>query len=158
MNILKIKLLPICEQDLVLWDKWEKLVDFSIYQTYLFPQGFNKTDDYLIFIIQVDLEPVGAIWLEEINYSNQTARLGLFIGDPNYWNKGIGSTAITMIINNAFNNLGLKSIFLNVREKNHRAIQCYKKVGFKEYRYLEPRKFGDGSVQGWFEMVVQLHD
>ena len=88
MNKLKIKLLPICEQDLVLWDKWEKLVDFSIYQTYLFPQGFNNTDDYLIFIIQVDLEPVGAIWLEEINYSNQTAWLGLFIGDSNYWNKG----------------------------------------------------------------------
>lgn len=155
---LQIQLRTFCESDLTFWEKWNKLVDFSIYQTHLFPQGFTEenTGKYLLFIIEAGLQPVGAIWLEEIDFSTKTASLGLLIGDPGCWNKRIGSTVIRMVVGDAFGNLGLESINLNVRETNHRAIRCYEKVGFKKCRYLEPRKFVDGSVQGWFEMVVTL--
>lgn len=158
MEQFNIQLRSFSENDLILWEKWNELVDFSIYQTHLFPQGFDaeNTGKYLLFIIEVELQPIGAIWLEEINFSAKTAWLGLFIGDPGYWNKGIGSTVIKTVIGDAFSNLGLESVYLNVRETNHRAIRCYEKTGFKKYRHLGPRKFGDGSVQGWFEMVVTL--
>lgn len=154
-----IQLRPFAIEDLVLWDKWNSLVDFSIYQTHLFPEGFNRdrVEDYLVFIIQADLEPIGSIWLEEIN-SRESAWLGLFIGDHAYWNQGIGSLAIKMLVEDAFSKLGLKSIYLKVREENQRAIRCYEKVGFKKYRYNEPQRFADGSVQGWFEMKIASQD
>ncbi|PKM78297.1 MAG: hypothetical protein CVU90_03285 [Firmicutes bacterium HGW-Firmicutes-15] len=156
----KIQLRPLSKEDLVLWDQWKSYVDFSAYQTHLFPQGFaeNRMEDYLIFIIQADLEPIGAIWFDEINYSKESAWLGLFIGNPDYWNKGIGSIAIKMSVRDMFINRGLKSICLKVREKNHRAIRCYEKVGFEKYTYHEPEKFGDGSFQGWFEMVMKSQE
>ena len=42
IEISGIQLRPFAIEDLTLWDKWESLVDFSIYQTHLFPEGFNK--------------------------------------------------------------------------------------------------------------------
>lgn len=151
-----IQLRPFSIKDLDLWDKWKSLADFSIYQTYLLPEGFkkNNVEDYLILIIQSNSDPVGSIWLEEIR-TGESAWLGIFIGNPTYWNKGIGSTAIKILLKNAFNKLKLKLIYLKVREENYRAIRCYEKVGFNKYRYHEPEKFKDGSIPGWFEMVIR---
>ena len=48
--------------------------------------------------------------------------------------RGIGTEAIRLIIETSLPNIDANKVLLRVREENKRAISCYKKVGFEEYR------------------------
>ncbi len=83
--------------------------------------------------IKIRRKYIGAIWLEKSSADNY-AKLGIFIANKRYRSKGIGKKAIERVIVNDLQYFGTKKILLNVREENSRAINCYKKVGFKETR------------------------
>src|SRR4030042_4138150 len=64
------------------------------------------------FLIEVDGIPVGDCWLQKMNLKNVLAmydasvdvrRIDMAIGKKEYWNKGIGSQFIPMLIDFAFN-------------------------------------------------------
>lgn len=74
---------------------------------------------------------IGNIKLEPIDVRNHRATLGILIGDKNYWGKGIGTEAIKLLIDYAFNKLNLKEINLGVISDNKRAIRVFKKIGFQ---------------------------
>ncbi len=57
--------------------------------------------------------------------------MGLTIGNKSYWGKGIGYEATKLIVEYAFNQLGLQVIYLTTSKYNQRAIKLYKKIGFK---------------------------
>ncbi len=83
----------------------------------------RKEDDKLI----------GNIGISNIDYIDRTATIGIFIGEDSNQNKGYGSDAIRALLNYGFGVLNLNNIDLKVFDFNERAINCYKKVGFKEY-------------------------
>lgn len=82
------------------------------------------------FAILVDDVYVGNIQLTDI-IEYDTAQYHVFIGDRNYWGKGVAKLATHQILYYAKVVLGLKNIFLNVRNENFSAIKVYKKNGFK---------------------------
>ncbi|MCF7815351.1 MAG: GNAT family N-acetyltransferase, partial [Candidatus Cloacimonetes bacterium] len=57
---------------------------------------------------------------------------GIFIGNKNYWGKGYGSEALSLLLDYGFNILNLNNIMLETFSFNERALKSYKKVGFKE--------------------------
>lgn len=71
---------------------------------------------------------VGSIWLEgkDINF----VKLGIFIAESTYRDKGIGKQAIQQMITMAKND-GIHVITLNVRAENVRAKKVYTICGFK---------------------------
>ena len=75
---------------------------------------------------------LGSVSLENINHINRSAILGIFIGEKEGRDRGIGTEAINLILEYGSNYLNLNSIKLDVMEFNSRAIACYKKCGFKE--------------------------
>ncbi|MEJ6951695.1 GNAT family N-acetyltransferase [Natronospora cellulosivora (SeqCode)] len=77
-------------------------------------------------------ELLGNCGLLNVNQINRNAEVGIFIGNKNYWNKGYGTEAMNLLLDYSFNLLNLNSIFLRVHAFNKRAINCYKKCGFKE--------------------------
>ena len=81
--------------------------------------------------IKVRRKYIGALWLERSS-KDDFAKLGIFISEKKYRDKGIGRKAIEKIILSDLQYFGTKKIILNVRENNERAIRCYKKVGFVE--------------------------
>lgn len=96
----------------------------------------------------IDLESdkmIGTLSLEEINYNNRTAVLGIFIGEPEYRSNGYGSEAIKLLLDFAFNYINLNSIRLSVLSCNERAIKCYEKCGFKEAGKWRKSKFVNGK-------------
>jgi RimJ/RimL family protein N-acetyltransferase len=82
------------------------------------------------FAILVDDVYVGNIQLTDI-IEYDTAQYHVFIGDRNYWGKGVAKLATHQILYYAKAVLGLKNIFLNVRKENFSAIKVYKQNGFK---------------------------
>ena len=59
---------------------------------------------------------VGNIYLT--NIQNKKADYHIFIGEKDYWNKGIAKRASKLIIEYGFEKLGLESICLYVRKNN----------------------------------------
>lgn len=104
-------------------------------------------DNHKAFVI-VDLttdKMVGTLSLENINYNNRTAVLGIFIGDSEYRSNGYGTEAIRLLLDFAFNYVNLNSIKLDVLSCNERAIKCYKKCGFKEVGRWRKSKYVNGK-------------
>ncbi len=73
---------------------------------------------------------IGFIVLGDIKWPNQTALLGMGIGDPDCWGKGYGSDALQLILAYAFRELNLYRVGLTVISYNTRAIRAYEKAGF----------------------------
>jgi RimJ/RimL family protein N-acetyltransferase len=76
-------------------------------------------------------ELIGNCGFNDIDFINQTAEVGIFIGNKKYWNKGYGTEALSLIIDYGFKALNFHNIFLKVYSFNERAVKCYEKVGFK---------------------------
>lgn len=79
-----------------------------------------------------DDQLLGNCGIEAIDSVEQSAEVGLFIGDEANRNKGLGTEVLKLLVDYGFDTLNLHNIMLKVFSFNERAIKCYKKVGFKE--------------------------
>ena len=95
-----------------------------------FLENLSKTHTYSIIDIEND-QLIGNCGYMNIDNINQTADVGIFIGDKNYWNKGYGTEAFSLLLDYGFKALNLHNIFLKVYSYNKRAIKSYEKIGFK---------------------------
>ena len=98
---------------------------------------------------------IGNIKLEPIDWENKKAIFGILLGDNAYWGRGIGSEATELIIDYAFNSLGLAEIELGVIAENLRAIRSYEKVGFKKTGVKEKAVNHNGVLYDDVIMVVK---
>lgn len=85
---------------------------------------------------------VGNIYLTDID--EESANYHIFIGNKDYWGKGVAKEASMQILEYAFIILNLKEVKLRVRKENVSAYNLYLRLGFKEM-------FTDGS---WINMCV----
>lgn len=83
----------------------------------------SKEDDRLI----------GNCGLMRTDYKDGVSTIGIFIGEEEFRNKGLGTEVISLLLDFGFNQLRLHNINLEVFDFNEQALNCYKKVGFKEY-------------------------
>ncbi|HWR05323.1 GNAT family protein [Sporomusa sp.] len=86
---------------------------------------------------------IGRSALYAIDYVNRSAKIGIFIGDKQHWNKGYGQESLRLTLDYAFNLLNLNSVMLGAVSFNARAIHCYQQAGFTEIgRIREARIIG----------------
>lgn len=96
-------------------------------------------------------EHVGNIYLRNIDWVHRNAELHIFIARPGHRGKGYGSTAVRMLVNHAFNDLGLFRVYLHTLARNSAAIASYKKCGFKVEGRLRMHAFKNGAFE---DMIV----
>jgi RimJ/RimL family protein N-acetyltransferase len=115
----------------------------------------NESDTYLFFIIEKNTDKmIGTIGLHKVNFIHRTSTLGIFIGEEDAHNKGYGKEAIRLILDYGFNYLNLNNINLDVLEFNKRAIECYRKCGFKEYGRRRKSNFTNGKYYDRISMDI----
>ncbi|MEI6122901.1 MAG: GNAT family N-acetyltransferase [Bacteroidota bacterium] len=83
--------------------------------------------NYSIWGIENDGNPIGVCGLK--NISKEDAEYWGYIGEKDYWGKGIGSEILEFLMAYA-GNKKLKSIYLYVTNTNGRAKKLYEKHGF----------------------------
>ena len=88
---------------------------------------------------------LGNISLVNINKTNRTAELGIFIGNEDYLSKGYGSEAIMLILDYGFNYLNLFNIMLKALSFNKRALRAYEKCGFKTFGVWKESEYFNGE-------------
>jgi len=98
-------------------------------------------NDYRCAIL-ADEVYVGNIYLTDIGGGSATYHI--FIGDKNYWGKGIAREASRLIIDYGFKELNLDKIVLEVKKLNESAVKLYQSLGFTPTR-------SDGE---WIHMTI----
>lgn len=81
------------------------------------------------FAITVDDLYIGNIQLTNINKTD--AEYHIFIGNRDYWGKGVAFSATQQIIRYAKNVLNLGKIYLKVKYENIKAVRLYESCGFQ---------------------------
>ena len=138
-----------------------KLVDrrFRPHSTEWITQWYERhasgTQDSLIFTIidNAGGQPVGNVALQDVDYRNRTAELGIYIGDASNRGKGYGTEATQLLLQLAFGVLGLQNVMLRVYAYNSAAIRVYEKVGFREFGRRHQCQFMDG--QFWDVILME---
>lgn len=80
--------------------------------------------------------------------------MDLFIGDTAYWNMGIGTKLVRLVIEYLFNNENVDAIFIDPQTWNKRAIRCYEKSGFSPVAVVEKRELHEGEFKDNLIMVI----
>lgn len=94
---------------------------------------------------------VGIVSLIRIDSKNRCAELIIDIGEKDMWGKGIGTAAVTLILQFAFDELNLHRVFLQVFAFNEHAIKLYEKMGFTHEGRLRHALYRTGN---WHDIVV----
>ncbi|MBI5667699.1 MAG: GNAT family N-acetyltransferase [Chloroflexi bacterium] len=88
---------------------------------------------------------IGLISLEQIDWPNGTAWMGVGIGEPEHRGKGYGSEAIRLLLKFAFHEINLHRVQLTVFAYNPAAITMYEKLGFVKEGIMRERLHRDGQ-------------
>ncbi len=132
-------------EDAEKWTEWNNDLEVAIPlgdEAYT-PFSLDKTKEMIDEIIKkqehvfniIDLETdtlIGRCVLFNIDKVDRRAMFGILIGEKAYWDKGYGQDATRLMLDYGFNLLNLNNIMLGVFSYNERAVNCYRKVGFKE--------------------------
>ena len=101
--------------------------DFTQQDQEIFYNSLPQRMDYWIQGIKEDAQPIGAMGLK--NITKLEAEYWGYIGEKDYWARGIGSYMLEEALKKA-KELGLQKIYLNVSAENERAKKLYEKMGF----------------------------
>ena len=159
---------PMNTEDAEIYTKWlndPEIVKYlslrnslvSIYGEKEYIEAFSKIEFNLSIIKCENDELIGNIGLNDIDYKNGTAELGIFIGEQENLGKGYGTEAINLLTKYAFNELRLHSIYLRTYDINERAVKSYNKCGFKEFGRRHEAIFMDGKYHDviYMELINQ---
>ena len=78
-----------------------------------------------------------------------------FIGEPEYWNKGIGTSFLKLMSDYLKENMSAYAILLDPHQNNHRAIRAYEKAGFKILKSLSEHELFEGKKEDCWLMELK---
>ncbi|MDY6787656.1 MAG: GNAT family protein [candidate division WOR-3 bacterium] len=116
-------------------------------------QTDKRQSIHLVIIDKTSDNPAGLITLNDFNWPNRRAMLAIAVM-PEFQNAGIGKKATELIMNYAFNTLGLRKICLEVYGFNERAVSMYKKLGFKIEGEFKNHSLKDGKYHTLLYMTM----
>lgn len=114
----------------------------------------NRQSNIRCTILNEDNTVIGLVSLTNINRINQSATLHIMIGEEKNQGQGAGTHATKEILNHAFLDMNLNRVELSVLETNKRAIQLYKKIGFKEEGLKRQAVFKGNSFKDMLIMSI----
>jgi diamine N-acetyltransferase len=139
---MNITIRPLEENDAYTSVNWRNMPELWTYTTFKADREI-VIDDELKWIRAVIKDPTSArfaimaddVYVGNIYLTGLTEDSGeyhIFIGNKEYWGKGIARKASELIIEYGRKKLGLKTIILGVKPDNAAAFHLYKSLGFTQ--------------------------
>jgi RimJ/RimL family protein N-acetyltransferase len=88
---------------------------------------------------------IGGAALRGYDRENGSAEVAIFISDPRLLGQGLGTDALSCLVDYGFGELRLERIFLKVFDYNERARRSYEKAGFQTDATLRHARFHRGA-------------
>ncbi|MDY6778371.1 MAG: GNAT family protein [Candidatus Nanohaloarchaea archaeon] len=111
-----------------------------------FEQERDKDDIHLVLHHREDSEVIGLIGLEVIDQRSRVAETGFFI-HPDYHSRGLGSEALSTVLDYGFSELNLHRIYANVLDFNDKSAGLLEKHGFSMEGTLREHAYVDGEYR-----------
>jgi len=97
---------------------------------------------------------IGSCAFSQMDPDNGSAMFHITIGEKREWGRGFGTEATRLMLEHAFNSLGLHRVALAVFEFNERAVRAYKRNGFKIEGRAREAIWRDG--RWWDELSMSI--
>ncbi|RLQ95917.1 GNAT family N-acetyltransferase [Falsibacillus albus] len=154
------------EKDVYLLSKW--LSDPAVLQYYegrdrphnqemIYEHYYSRERDLTGCIIEYNQKEIGYLQFyplsnhekAEYGYGEQEKLFGMdqFIGEPEYWNRGIGTKLIRMMISHIKDCHHPQKLIMDPQEWNERALRCYEKCGFRRVKLMPKHEFHEGELR-----------
>ena len=85
---------------------------------------------------------------------NRPFGIDIVIGEPIFWNKGIGTDVVRLTIQYLFQHRNADIIFIDPQTWNTRAVKCYEKSGFVPLKIIKQRELHDGEYKDSLIMYI----
>lgn len=108
---------------------------------------------YFLIYAQDRWRPIGVTSLSEIDFRRGTATFRILIGEPADRGKGYGTEVTRLILEHAFNVLGLHNLMLKVFGFNVAGQRAYARAGFRELGRRRESVPRDGKL--WDEVFME---
>jgi RimJ/RimL family protein N-acetyltransferase len=113
----------------------------------------GDTLSYAIHVAGTD-RLIGSATFSQLDVANGSVTYHITIGEADSWGKGYGTEATELMLELAFEQLGLHRVALAVFEFNRRAIRSYEKAGFRLEGRLRDTIYRDG--RHWDEISMSI--
>ena len=161
----KIYLRPMAEEDTDLIVRWRN-EDF-VRKNFIYQKPFTReghlnwirtmvdTGKVIQFIICTkEDEPVGSVYLRDIDRTHRKAEYGIFIGEKDALSRGYGTEAAKLMLRYSFEELKLHKLMLRVLAGNDRAKKSYENAGFVQEAYLKDDVYLEDGYRDVILMAV----
>ncbi|MFC7441060.1 GNAT family N-acetyltransferase [Laceyella putida] len=105
----------------------------------------NSLEGCVVFGIEVSERLVGQISLESINRQNRYATIYINIGERGFRGRGIGRTAIRIMVDYGFKVENLEKIYAEIYGFNSRSQRCFECVGFQREGVCRKHEIHNGE-------------
>ncbi len=116
--------------------------------------NMGTNDAVFTVALYPELTPIGCMGLHKIDWKNRHAITGAVLAEK-HCNKGLGTYAKMLLLNWAFNELGLKKVQSSVIAYNDRSAAYSQKCGYKEVGRFKDHHFRKGAWHD--EIVLEVH-
>jgi RimJ/RimL family protein N-acetyltransferase len=99
----------------------------------------------LLLGITADAVLVGYGIVENVNLHSGKCEIGIVIGEPGLWGKGIGRTTVTALLEHCFGKLQLHRVLAVIARGNGRAVALFEHMSFTHEGTLREATLIDGK-------------
>ena len=106
---------------------------------------------YFIICDKISSNPVGLIFLTDIDRINQNAEFGYYIGETEYQGAGIAIEAELLLLNYAFNIQNMHKVYCESLAYNKKVLSIHSSFGFKNDGLKRHHIYKNGD---WNDLIV----
>jgi N-acetylneuraminate synthase len=99
----------------------------------------EQRSDRVELVIVLEGRAVGTVGLSNLDLGAREAEMGILVGEPEVRGRGVATSASRLILDYAFDILGLERVYLTLFADNAVARRLYEKLGFMDDGAQPPR-------------------
>ncbi len=122
-----------------------------------YTQYFARAEHNL-FAVYADQALIGYGTLEHIDTLHKNCEIGIVIGDPYYWNKGLGVRVVTRLTTLVFTRYHLHRVYAVIQGGNIASRRCFEKAGFQHEGRWRDARYVNGAFIDLHYYAVLAHE
>lgn len=101
---------------------------------------------------------VGYAYLQDIDWIDRVAELGILLGERPCWGKGLGREAVALMLGYAFGTLDMERLWVRVAAYNGAALRLFGAMGFTREGELRNHLYFQGARHDLIVMGLLRHE